>query len=196
MPLLTVTNLTTSPLTLQDPTGLSGVSITVPGSGAVTAKAVTEAALAALEPQLVAEAAANNITWAISDDPASKADSAFGASLPGTPTFTLGAEIGDARIVTIQLKDLNGANLAAKAKATVWVSDTAGGAPSAAAPDGGSAISAGTLLKEHTAEVLLDAISTAAGVIGLTITESTAKSFFVNVAVGNVVVSSAAVAFA
>lgn len=36
MPLLTVTNLTTSPLSIQDPTGLSGVSFVVPGSGAVT----------------------------------------------------------------------------------------------------------------------------------------------------------------
>lgn len=195
MPLLTVTNLRTSPLTLQDPTGLSGVSISVPGSGAVTDKVISEAALAAIEPQLVAGATASNLTWSVKDDPASKADSAFGASLPGTPTFTLGAEIANARIVTIQLKDLNNANLAAKAMATVWVSDTAGGAPSAVAPDGGSAVTTGTLLKEHTAEVLLAAISTAAGVIGLTITESTAKSFFVNVAVGNVVTSSAAIAF-
>lgn len=74
MPLLTVTNLRTSPISLQDPTGLSGVSFTVPGSGTVTDKAMSLAALASLEPQLILEAAAANITWQTADDPASEAD--------------------------------------------------------------------------------------------------------------------------
>lgn len=74
MPLLTVTNLTTSDLSIQDPSGVSGLSITVPGSGAVSNKVLTDAALAAIEPQLVALAAASNITWAVKDDPSSFAD--------------------------------------------------------------------------------------------------------------------------
>lgn len=75
MPLLTVTNLTASPLSIQDPTGLSGVSFVVPGSGAITAKVITLSALASIESQLVAEAAASLITWTVADDPASVIDS-------------------------------------------------------------------------------------------------------------------------
>jgi hypothetical protein len=75
MPLLTVTNLTTSTLSIQDPSGLSGLSLSIPGSGAVTGQAVSLAALAAIEPQLIAEAAASVITWSVADDPASSADS-------------------------------------------------------------------------------------------------------------------------
>jgi len=75
MPLLTVTNLTTSTLSIQDPTGLSGLSLSIPGSGAITNVVVSMTALAAIEPQLVAEAAASVITWTVADDPASTADS-------------------------------------------------------------------------------------------------------------------------
>jgi hypothetical protein len=74
MPLLTVTNLLTSPINFQDPTGLSGFSLTVPGSGTVTDKVLTMDALEAIESQLVAAAAASQITWQVSDDPASVAD--------------------------------------------------------------------------------------------------------------------------
>ena len=114
------------------------------------------------------------------------------------PVFgeVVGAEGGNAILVTITLKDANGVALAAAAKATVWLSDTAGAAPSAVAPSGGTAITTGVALKEHTADVLIDAVSNAAGVIGVTITEAGAKSYFVNVAIGNVVASSGAATFA
>jgi hypothetical protein len=75
MPLLTITNLQTSPLTIQDPTGLTGLSLTVPGSGAITNRAVSEDALASIEALLIAETTAGNITWTASDDPNSTADS-------------------------------------------------------------------------------------------------------------------------
>jgi hypothetical protein len=74
MPLLTVANLRTSPIALADPSGLSGVSFTVPASGSVTNLAMTLLALASIEPQLIAEATLANITWTVADDPASSAD--------------------------------------------------------------------------------------------------------------------------
>lgn len=74
MPLLTITNLRTSPISIQDPTGLSGVSLLVPGSGAVTDKVVSLAAFASIEPQLIANTTALNITWSVKDDPSSMAD--------------------------------------------------------------------------------------------------------------------------
>lgn len=128
--------------------------------------------------------------------PAGALTAADSAKVPGTPTFAIGAETAHARVVTITLKDLAGTTLAAASRATIWVSDTAGAAPSASAPDGGSAITTGVLLKEHTADTLIEAVSNSSGVIGLTLTESTAKNFYVNVAYGGVVASSAVVAFA
>lgn len=74
MPLLTINNSTTSSLTIQDPTGLTGLSITVPGSGSVSGKSITLAQLAAIEAQLNAEQTASNLTWSVADDPNSQAD--------------------------------------------------------------------------------------------------------------------------
>lgn len=110
-------------------------------------------------------------------------------SVPGTPTFSVAAEDTNAIVVTITLKNLDGTALSAKCRAAVWISDTAGAAPTGTAPNGATSITTGTQLKEVTTKVLFDVISTAAGVIGLTVTETTAKSFYVNVAVFDQVVS-------
>ena len=74
MPLLTINNLTTSVISVQDPTGKTGFSRKVPASGSLTAVAVTLELLADLEPQLIAEAVKNRITWTCKDDPDSSAD--------------------------------------------------------------------------------------------------------------------------
>lgn len=110
-------------------------------------------------------------------------------AIAGTPTIAAAAQVGDDRVVTITLRDHAAAALAAAAKATVWLSDTAGAAPSAVAPSGGTAVTTGVALAEHTADVLLDAVCNASGVIGITITEAGAKSYFVNVAFGTKVAS-------
>lgn len=110
-------------------------------------------------------------------------------AIAGVPTIAAAAEAGDARVVSITLRDHATTALAAAAKATIWLSDTAGAAPSAVAPSGGSAVTTGVLLKEHTAEVLIEAVSNASGVIGVTITEVGVKSYFVNVAFGTKVAS-------
>lgn len=99
MPLLTVANLRTSPLTLQDPSGLSGFSLTVPGSGTVTDKVLSLDALASIEPQLVAEAAASNITWTVADDPASVTDT-LPEHIKTVLTTPYNAVAGDQDIVT------------------------------------------------------------------------------------------------
>lgn len=123
-----------------------------------------------------------------------KIAAAVTATIPGTPTLTPAAQVGSARAVSIQLKDIAGTNLAAKAQARVWLSDTAGGAPTASAPDGGVAVTAGTQLAAITADKVLDVVSTAAGVITVELThEGADTTWFVNVAIGNVVASSAAV---
>jgi hypothetical protein len=127
---------------------------------------------------------------------AAKLAAADAAKIPGTPTFALGAEADDARVVTITLKDIAGATKAAASPALVWISDTAGAAPSAVAPNGATSITTGTVLAVLTTKVLHLALCNGSGVIALTITETTAKNFYVNVAYGGVVASSAVVAFA
>jgi len=75
MPLLTINNLTTSPISFVDPTGLyPGTSYLVPASGSVTNQAIALAALATIEPQLVAEVTAGNVTWSVQSDPSTGLD--------------------------------------------------------------------------------------------------------------------------
>lgn len=74
MPLLTITNLLTSPVVIQDPTGLYGTDLKVPGSGSLSNQAISLPALAAIEAQLVALTTNSSITWQVSDDPNSAAD--------------------------------------------------------------------------------------------------------------------------
>ena len=96
MPLLTVHNLTTSAITLQDPSGMSSFSMKVPASGTLGPTAVTLDQLAHLEPQLAAEATHNRVTWVITENPADAADSppAYVQTALTTPvTPTLGIDV-------------------------------------------------------------------------------------------------------
>jgi hypothetical protein len=78
MPLLTITNLSTSSVAIQDPAG--SISLTVAGSATITNKVVTEDQLTAIEAQLNAEQTAGVLRWSAIDDPGSVADSP-----PGSP---------------------------------------------------------------------------------------------------------------
>ncbi len=128
--------------------------------------------------------------------PAAALATADSAKIAGTPTIALGAEASHAIVATITLKDLAGTTKAAVSRATVWISDTAGAAPSGTAPNGATSITTGTQLKEVTTKVLFDVLSNSSGVIAVTVTNTTALNFYVNVAYGGVVVSSAVLAFA
>jgi hypothetical protein len=119
--------------------------------------------------------------------------------LLAAPTLTVGTEATNAIAVTVQLKNLLGANVAEKRVVTWWVSSTAGGTVAATAPTGGTAVTTGTTLVEITAEKIGLAMTDASGVLGLTLTDTGTPTFFVNVSVdgmGGQLVSSAAVTFA
>jgi len=124
MPLLTITNLRTSLITLQDPAG--SISLSVPGSGAVTDKVVTEDEVVALEAQLNAEQTAGNLRWSVKDDPASAAD-----SIPVAPNaidmanfFVLAEDFLQAASGTLPAPWAKDLNLTASGD---YVNDTAGG---------------------------------------------------------------------
>jgi hypothetical protein len=75
MPLLTVNNLTSEVLALQEKTGeYGGLVLRVPASGSVSNVYVMLQTLASLEPTLQAQATAGNLTWSTSVDPAFESD--------------------------------------------------------------------------------------------------------------------------
>lgn len=129
----------------------------------------------------------------------------FEAKIAGAATFSVAAESSNAIVVTVQLKQNASAvgaiptaakvSIAAATPVDVWISDTAGGVPSGTAPNGTVTVTVGTLLVTTTAKVLHRVVSTAAGALAISIGESTAKSFYLNVAHGGVV-SSQIVTFA
>lgn len=73
MPLLTIVNLQSSPMTFQDTSGLTSTSFTAAGS-TTTTKAVSDLALNGLLASLSAEQTAGRITWSVKDDPSSAID--------------------------------------------------------------------------------------------------------------------------
>ncbi len=85
MPLLTVINLRTSAISIQDPSGMAFVSFTVPGSGSVLNRVLTDEQFSAIEPQLKALEAGAHVTYSTKDNLASAADGAD--SGPGTIVF-------------------------------------------------------------------------------------------------------------
>lgn len=111
-------------------------------------------------------------------------------AVPGTPTFSVGAEAANAIVTTVTLKDIQGATLAQAQVCDVWISDTAGAAPTGTVPDGAVSIGgSGIQLKEVTTKVLHRVKASASGTFTVSITESTAKSFYLNVAIGAKVAS-------
>jgi hypothetical protein len=99
MPLLTVNNLSTSSIAIQDPTGLYGTSITLVGSATYGPSSIALDALAAIEPLLAVQATAGNLSWSVTDDPSTGLD-----PLPEHVVTVLvtpyDAVVGDQAIVT------------------------------------------------------------------------------------------------
>ncbi len=99
MPLLTVNNLRTSAISIQDPSGMAFVSFTVPGSGTVTNKVLTDEQFSAVEPQLKALQTGSHITYAVKDDPSSSSDN-LPANVVTADATPWNAAAGDEYIIT------------------------------------------------------------------------------------------------
>lgn len=114
------------------------------------------------------------------------------------PIFTIGAEGANAINVAIQLVDRdNGNEISERVGMTWYLASNATGDAIATAPDGGIAIGTDGLLLEWTANLSGLVISEVDGDIDVTITESTAKSFYlVLVAPDGKIYPSAAITFA
>jgi hypothetical protein len=104
------------------------------------------------------------------------AEDAIGAA----PTLSAGAEAADAIQITIQAKDFAGNNLAERRLMRILIADSQWGGEAATAPDGGVTVDAGQAWQTVTAGKQFVLLSDASGVIQVTLTESTAKSFWVH----------------
>lgn len=114
------------------------------------------------------------------------------------PVFTIGSEAANAINVAIQLTDRkNGGDISERVALMWYLASNATGDAIATAPDGGIAIGTDGLLIEHTNNVAGMVVSEVDGDIDVTITESTAKSFYlVLVAPDGKLYPSAAITFA
>jgi hypothetical protein len=103
----------------------------------------------------------------------------------GAPSITAGAEAANAITVTIQANDTRGVALAEHRLLRAWLSDTQWGGDATAEPDGGVAVTAGVTLQTITAGLHWELLTDASGQVALTITESTAKTYWLHATAGD-----------
>lgn len=96
--------------------------------------------------------------------------------------ITVGAEASDVRAITIQLTDANGVNLTAAEIVDVYMFSTTAHTALATGGSTGIAIGAsGTILRTLTAKKQFEIISTSAGLIALTYTDTGTESLVLGV---------------
>lgn len=118
---------------------------------------------------------------------------AVAAAVPGTATITLAAASGGHIDATVQLKDINGVNLAVKASFIAWVSDVAAGVATSHTPT--TTAQSGVLLASITANKVLQVVSDATGAAVIRVAD-TGQTYKLNVAIGNSIVTSADIVLA
>jgi hypothetical protein len=96
-----------------------------------------------------------------------------------SPLVTSAAEASNARVVTIQVRDLGGANVAAERLVRVWISGTDKGAEVGTAPSGGVVVNTGTILQTITAGKHYLLVTNASGVAQITLSHTGAGTFYV-----------------
>jgi len=114
----------------------------------------------------------------------------------GGVDVTVGDEVTNAIVVSVQLKDLLGVALAGKRLIQWWLSDAAGGAATGTGPATSTAVTKGTAVNVYTAKISGAALTDANGELDLTLTETGAKTWYLNAACDGIVVSSDAITFA
>lgn len=96
----------------------------------------------------------------------------------GILALSAGAEAADVILVTIQVTDTQGNNIARRAVLTVWLSPADFGVP--AAPDTSMVLVDGALLKEDTVNALFRVATDATGKVTFNITETTGVTHKLN----------------
>lgn len=104
--------------------------------------------------------------------------SPYEGCLPAKAEFTIGTENTNAIAVTVELLS-GGVALGEQAAVDIFLASDPDGNTVAVAPDGGIVVDTGTRLWQYTTNVSGKYLSNATGNITITMTESTAKSFYV-----------------
>lgn len=101
------------------------------------------------------------------------------AETNGLPSVSAGAETANVITVTIQLRDGDGTNLASQRVVRVWLSTSDKGGVTGVAPSGGTTFTTGTVRRTLTTDTDYEVVSNSSGVVVLTITETSAKTYYV-----------------
>lgn len=110
--------------------------------------------------------------------------------------FDVGAEDANVISVTINVNSINSNAIATRFLLHAWLSDDVAGAETATGPDGAVSWTTGTQLQAITSKKRWTAITSAAGEAALSIAESAAKTWYLNVEIDGRVWTSAAITFA
>lgn len=111
--------------------------------------------------------------------------------------LTVLAEGGDEIVVELEVFDAEGNPLEEVRYLVAWLSDTAGAAPTAVAPDADVVISPGVGLIEHTTDIYFELLTDANGEADFTIGDTGTPTFYLNVVQGDgTIFSSTAITFA
>jgi hypothetical protein len=113
--------------------------------------------------------------------------------------FTVGAEAGNNINVALQVVDALGEDITEAKSFFAWLSDAAGGAPTSTAPDNDVVIGTdGTILLEHTADIVFELLTESDGDLDLDIGDTVGTpTFYLNVRLADgSIVSSGAITFA
>jgi len=128
--------------------------------------------------------------------PAIKLATALAALIQGTPTFGVGAAVSGTINVSVQLKDVRGANVSTATICRVWLSDAAGVAVTGTPPDGAVVIGTnGIIIDSHVAKTHLVVASNSAGAFDLNLSHSGTRTWYLNVEYQGKPFSSSAIAF-
>lgn len=111
--------------------------------------------------------------------------------------LTVAVEGGDEIVVSLEVFDAEGNPLEEVRHLTAWLSDAAGGAPTAVAPDANVVISGGINLIEHTTDIYFELLTDANGEAVFTIGDTGTPTFYLNVVQSDgTIFSSSAITFA
>jgi len=121
---------------------------------------------------------------------------AQGLNAGWTIDLTVAAEGGDEIVVSLEVFDAEDNPLEEVRHLTAWLSDAAGGAPTAVAPNANVVISGGINLIEHTTDIYFELLTDANGEAVFTIGDSGSPTFYLNVVQGDgTIFSSTAITF-
>lgn len=110
--------------------------------------------------------------------------------------YTIAAEVANARDITIQVKDIQGNNLAEVRALEIWLADATNGWETGTAPSGGITVQTGVAMNVPTTNKRLRVMTNSSGVAVIRITESGTRTWYMACKVGAKPTYSGAIAFA